>query len=100
MTKIVEIIRLRARPGSEDRLSEIRPRMLKDLKQKHPTFASAVLADAGDGVLVDIWVFDSLEGIEAASADGANIPSYVEWRKHVDVVGFEQLEVVDWSGAV
>lgn len=95
MAQVVEIVRVQAKPGSENKLSEVRPRFIGDTKRLHPGVVSATLADGGDGTLVDIWVWNSREECQAALDDGANIPGFVEWGENVDVVSFEMLEVID-----
>ena len=95
MAQCVEIVRIRPKPGSEQKLQEIWPRFIADTKRLHPSVVEAILLDAGDGTFVDIWVWESREKAQAALDDGANIPGFVEWGEHVDVVSFEMHDVVD-----
>jgi hypothetical protein len=91
----VEIVRIRPKERSKDRLAEIRPRFISDTKRMHPGVISATLADGGDGTFVDIWVWNSREEAQAALDAGASIPGFAEWAEQVDVVSFEMLDVVD-----
>lgn len=95
MAECVEIVRIKPKSGSEQKLQEIRPRFIADTTKMHPGVLATILVDSGDGTLVDIWLWESREQAQGALDDGANIPGFAEWSEQVDVVSFEMSEVVD-----
>ena len=96
MSGCVHVVRIKA-DVPEEKLRELRPRFIGDVERACPGLIAALLARSGQDTYVDIWLWRTREDAEAARNAGPSIDGFVEWNDHVEIVSFEQLDVVERS---
>jgi len=95
VAECIEIVRFRAKEGSETALVDGREAMLTGVRDRHPGLVRAELARLDDGLWLDVLHWRTKAEAEAANADGENIPGFVAWVANVDeVLSLEITEVV------
>jgi hypothetical protein len=90
----VQIVRIRAHSATESELREIRPRFVGDVSRRCPGLITTILARVGDDTYLDVWVWRSAADAQAARDSGREIDGFVEWNDRVEILSFDQLEVV------
>jgi hypothetical protein len=91
----LEIISFRVKPGAEAGLVEDRPRMVEQIRERHPALLSATLVHLDADTYVDLLRWRSKEEADTANADHDNIPGFVDWVAHVgELISFETATVV------
>jgi hypothetical protein len=90
-----EIVRIRPKPGTEQRLLEMRDPLVQSYRDNFPGFVSCRLLRPEEGdTWVDLWYWKRKSDAEEALADTSKTPLFEEWGKLVDMVQFEWAEVL------
>jgi Antibiotic biosynthesis monooxygenase len=95
VAECLEVVRFRAKQGSETALIEDRPAMVADVRGRHPGLIRAELSMLDDGSYLDVLRWRSRAEADAANADAENIPGFATWVRHVEeVLSLEAGEIV------
>jgi quinol monooxygenase YgiN len=90
-----EIVRIRPKPGNEERLLAMRDELVQSYRDNWPGFVSCrLLRPEEGGTWVDLWYWKSKPDAEAALADSSKTPLFDEWVQLVDMVQFEWAEIL------
>ena len=71
---IYEIVRSRVRPGTEEEMLRLRPRMIAAVRRRFPELIDASLVRLDDGTWLDIVRWRSREAAERAATAFGEIP--------------------------
>ena len=74
MTVVYEVVRSRVRPGVEDEMLQLRPRMIAAVRQRFPELLDARLVQMEDGSWLDLVQWSSRDAAERAAASMPAIP--------------------------
>lgn len=88
-----EIVRVRPKPGAEQRLLELRDELVQSYRDTSPAFVHATLLRPEEGgTWVDVWIWTDKAGAEAALARPT--APFQEWGELVEMVQFEWADVL------
>lgn len=90
---ITEIVHIRPKPESINRLKEIRPAIIKSYQARYPN-VKAELYEVDDGTWVDIWTWSSRAEADEALADTSISPEFGEWQTHVELLSLKWAKLV------
>lgn len=98
MAECLEVVRFRAKAGSEAGLIDDRAAMIADVRERHPGLIRAELTKLDDGSYLDVLRWRSKAEAEAANAESGSIPGFAAWVQHVEeVLSLDAGEIVDES---
>ena len=90
----LELARVRVKDGAEADFLAERPAMLAALRERFPGVRDAYLGNLGDGVWIDVVVWDTREQAEAAAREVFDHPEIAGWFRHIDeVIAMEHADV-------
>lgn len=94
-TPCVEVVRVRPKPGAEERLLELRPAILKEINDHYPRGATAQLLKLEDGTWLDLYSWTAREDAEDALTDPSRFTAFSEWLTLTELVSFEWSQRID-----
>ena len=78
MSRFVEFVKYRLKALSEEEFLQLRSAAITAVKAAHPALVAVpVLSQQPDGSWVDVWLYETKEGAEAANADAGDIPEFL-----------------------
>jgi hypothetical protein len=87
---VYEVVRSRVRPGAEEDMLRLRPRMISAVRERFPELLDARLVQLDDGSWLDLVQWTSREAAERAAASMAEIPEAAAMGELLDeIVSFE-----------
>jgi hypothetical protein len=87
---VYEVVRSRIRTGSEERMLELRPRMIAAVRSRFPELQDAHLIQLDDGSWLDVVRWGSRESAERAAAAMQDIPEAAAMMELIEeIVSFE-----------
>ena len=90
MSVVYEVVRGRVRPGAEQDMLRLRPRMIAAVRQRFPELLDARLVQLDDGSWLDLVQWSSREAAERAAAAMPEIPEAAAMMELIDeIVSFE-----------
>ena len=90
MGVVYEVVRSRIRPGAEEDMLRLRPRMITAVRQRFPELLDARLVQLDDGSWLDLVRWSSREAAERAAASMSEIPEAAAMGELLeDIVSFE-----------
>ncbi|WP_020180418.1 hypothetical protein [Methylopila sp. M107] len=95
----IEIVHLKPKPGAKARLLEIRPQLLAEYRVRYPD-VKALLTEAEDGTLFDIWTWEAKALADEALADTSYFPAFQEWETLVDLISVTWTETIEPTGSI
>ncbi len=100
MPEAVEVVRVKPKPGAEQRLSELRPAIEASMARDFPGRVSSELVVLDDGTWCDIWRWtDRTDADQAAATAAERYPEFLEWLELVDEISLDWGESPAWSNA-
>jgi len=89
----VEVVRIRPKDGSHERLRTLRDQMVAEYEAQWPGKFSTRLLELEDGTWLDLWTWQSRALAEdVLSRSDEELPAFAEWKTLVEPVSF------DWAG--
>lgn len=90
MAEVYEVVRSRVRPGAEQEMLRLRPRMIDAVRLRFPELLEARLLHMDDGTWLDIVRWSSREAAERAAAAMSHIPEAAAMAELLEeLVSFE-----------
>ena len=90
MGVVYEVVRSRIRPGAEEDMLRLRPRMITAVRQRFPELLDARLVQLDDGSWLDLVRWSSREAAERAAASMSEVPEAAAMGELLeDIVSFE-----------
>lgn len=90
MQHFVEFVRLRVQQGHEEEFLRNRAGAIEAIAEKFPGFVGApVNARVADGEWIDVWIYQTQEEAEAATAQAADIAGFMAYASLAEIVNME-----------